>query len=86
MKNTEGDGNQEILSSFLKQFYSGSTFIPKEILIEEHVEDLEVIEEWLSNKRGNKVFGADNNASAFHIRKVIKLIEHIVLQRLHLLN
>ena len=55
LKNTEGDSNQEIISSFLKQFYSGLTFIPKEILIEERVEDLEVIEEWLSNKRGNRV-------------------------------
>lgn len=55
LKNTEQDSKQEIISSFLKQFYSGTTFIPKEILIEEYVEDLGVLEEWLSNKRGNKV-------------------------------
>ncbi|MBU5675005.1 excinuclease ABC subunit UvrC [Alkaliphilus sp. MSJ-5] len=55
LKNTEQDSKQEIVSSFLKQFYSGTTFIPKEILIEEHVEDLEVLEEWLTNKRGNRV-------------------------------
>ncbi|QUH18723.1 excinuclease ABC subunit UvrC [Alkaliphilus sp. B6464] len=55
LKNTEQDSKQEIISSFLKQFYSGTTFIPKEILIEEHVKDLGVLEEWLTNKRGNKV-------------------------------
>lgn len=55
LKDTKGDSKQEIISSFLKQFYSGTTFIPKEILIEENVDDLEVLEEWLSNKRGNKV-------------------------------
>lgn len=55
LKDTKDDSSQEIISSFLKQFYSGLTFIPKEILIEEYVEDLEVLEEWLSSKRGNKV-------------------------------
>jgi len=53
LKNTKDDNIQEIISSFLKQFYSGSTFIPKEILIEEYVDDLKVLEEWLTNKRGN---------------------------------
>lgn len=55
LKDTEDDSNQEIIASFLKQFYSGATFVPKEILIEESVEDLNVLEEWLSGKRGNKV-------------------------------
>lgn len=55
LKNTKDNSKEEIISSFLKQFYSESTFIPKEILIEEYVEDLEVLEEWLSNKKGNKV-------------------------------
>ncbi|MCK9267526.1 MAG: excinuclease ABC subunit UvrC [Alkaliphilus sp.] len=55
LKNTEDDTEQEIISSFLKQFYSSSNFIPKEILIEGQVEDLKVLEKWLSDKRGNKV-------------------------------
>ncbi|SDL28816.1 excinuclease ABC subunit UvrC [Natronincola ferrireducens] len=46
---------KEILSSFLKQFYNNMTFVPKEILIEEELEDIEVIEDWLTSKRGNKV-------------------------------
>ncbi|WP_432402288.1 excinuclease ABC subunit UvrC [Wukongibacter sp. M2B1] len=54
----EGTGDEErkeILSSFVKQFYSGSAFIPKEILIDESIEDDELIESWLTQRRGNKV-------------------------------
>lgn len=45
----------EILESFVKQFYSGTPFIPKEIMLEEDPEDRAVIEEWLTAKRGSKV-------------------------------
>ncbi len=55
LKNTKDNTKQEIISSFIKQFYSDSTFIPKEVLIEEQVEDIKILGEWLSNKRGNKV-------------------------------
>ena len=47
----EGD----ILSTFIKQFYSGTPFIPKVILLQNEIEEEEIIEEWLSAKRGNKV-------------------------------
>jgi excinuclease ABC subunit C len=49
------ESRSEILSSFIKQFYLGTAYVPKEILIEEEVEDIEVITKWLSEKRGNKV-------------------------------
>ncbi len=55
LKDTKDNSKEEIISSFLKQFYSRSTFIAKEILIEENIEDIQVLEEWLSKKRGNKV-------------------------------
>lgn len=45
----------EILSSFLKQFYIGSTYIPKEILVEEEIEDRKALELWLGELKGNKV-------------------------------
>ena len=45
----------DILYDFVKQFYSGTPFIPKEIMLQENIEDKEIIEEFLSNKRGNKV-------------------------------
>lgn len=56
MKNVEGQENGEIISSFLKQFYAGTPFIPKEIMLQEEIEDCEVIEEWLSGKRSQKMY------------------------------
>ena len=50
-----GEDRKEILSSFIKQFYLGTAYVPKEIFIEEEIDDMEVISEWLSEKRGNKV-------------------------------
>ena len=47
--------SSEILQEFIKQFYSGAYFIPKELMIQEEIEDKEVIEEWLSQKRGHHV-------------------------------
>ena len=49
---TEG----QILTSFVKQFYAGTPLIPKELLLQEEIEDIEVISKWLSEKRGNKVW------------------------------
>ena len=45
----------EILGSFIKQFYIGSAYIPKEILVEDEILDGEAIAKWLENKRGSKV-------------------------------
>ncbi|SER42454.1 excinuclease ABC subunit UvrC [Lachnobacterium bovis] len=45
----------DILYNFVKQFYSGTPFIPKEIMLQENIEDKEIIEEFLSNKKGSKV-------------------------------
>lgn len=44
-----------VMASFLKQFYLDSSYIPKEILIEEEPVDKEAIEAFLSEKRGSKV-------------------------------
>lgn len=45
----------KVLTTFVKQFYSGTPFIPKEIMLQETIEDIEVLEEWLTRKRGRKV-------------------------------
>ena len=45
----------DILSTFIKQFYSGTPFIPREILLQETIEDENLVEEWLGKKRGTKV-------------------------------
>ena len=46
---------QDIMSTFIKQFYSGTPFIPREILLQESIEDEKLVEEWLGKKRGTKV-------------------------------
>ena len=51
---TEDDINS-ILTNFVKQFYSGTPFIPREIMLQDTIEDAEVLEEWLTGKRGSKV-------------------------------
>ena len=51
---TEDDINS-ILTNFVKQFYSGTPFIPREIMLQDTIEDVEVLEEWLTDKRGSKV-------------------------------
>lgn len=49
------DDEDELLSVFIKQYYGGSPFIPKELLLQEEVRDKELIEQWLTGKRGTKV-------------------------------
>lgn len=46
---------QQILTSFVKQFYAGTPFLPRELWIQMQLEDQEVISQWLSAKRGQKV-------------------------------
>lgn len=45
----------EIISSFIKQFYLGANFIPKEIIVEEEISDQALIEEYLTDLKGNRV-------------------------------
>ncbi len=45
-----------ILTNFIKQFYSGTPYIPKEIMLPQPVEDAQVIEEWLGKRRGRRVY------------------------------
>ena len=50
-----GDTRSQVLSSFLKQYYAGTPFIPREIMLQADIEDREVIEEWLTSRRKQKV-------------------------------
>ena len=45
----------EILNDFIKQYYSGTPFIPHELMLEYEIEDRELLEKWLSEKRGSRV-------------------------------
>lgn len=51
-----GDTTAQILNSFVKQFYAGTPFVPKEVMLQTQIEEEEVIANWLSNKRGQKVY------------------------------
>ena len=51
MKIAPGDDRKGVLSSFLKQFYAGTPFIPKEIMLQEEVEDMELVAQWLEKKK-----------------------------------
>ena len=45
----------QILKSFIMQYYAGTPFVPKELMLEADVEDRELLEEYLTKKRGSKV-------------------------------
>lgn len=50
------ESTSDILVNFVKQFYSGTPYIPREIMLQELIEDISVLEEWLSAKRGRRVY------------------------------
>lgn len=55
MKHAENETDAEILQSFIKQFYAGTPFIPKEIYLKEVPEERALIEQWLTKKNGTNV-------------------------------
>lgn len=55
MENVGGVSRLEIMTAFVKQYYSDATYIPKEILLAEPVEEPEHLEEWLSRLKGGRV-------------------------------
>ncbi len=56
MTHTEDETTSDIMTSFLKQFYAGTPFIPKEIMLPETTEEQTVIESWLTEKKGSRVY------------------------------
>ncbi|MDY5648079.1 MAG: excinuclease ABC subunit UvrC [Lachnospiraceae bacterium] len=55
LNHIEGESSGEILGSFVKQFYAGTPFIPKELMLQTEIGEAAVIEEWLSERRGQRV-------------------------------
>lgn len=45
-----------ILQDFVKQFYAGTPFIPRELMLQYEIEDTELIEKWLSERKGSRVY------------------------------
>jgi len=50
-----GDTPIQVLTEFVKQFYSGTPFVPRELLLPFDIEERELIENWLGSRRGQKV-------------------------------
>lgn len=55
VKVAEGDEKSQVVSDFVKQFYSGTPFFPREIFVPEELPDGGLIERWLSAKSGHKI-------------------------------
>lgn len=56
LKTYEGEPKAAILGSFIKQFYAGTPYIPRELMLECEVEDQELIEQWLTARKGHRVY------------------------------
>jgi excinuclease ABC subunit C len=55
LEGTEGENADQVLSSFVKQFYDEAAYVPPEILLPAQIDEAKVIEEWLNRQRGNQV-------------------------------
>ncbi|MBQ9123107.1 MAG: excinuclease ABC subunit UvrC [Lachnospiraceae bacterium] len=56
MTKVSGVPKEEILGEFVKQFYAGTPFIPKELMLQYEIEDMDLIEKWLGGRRGSRVY------------------------------
>lgn len=86
IKNSDKESKENLMTDFVKQHYSMTDFIPNKIFIQENIEDMDLIQQWLSNKCGNKItlkvpLRGDN-------AKLIKMAESnaVELLKLHILK
>ena len=56
MSGSKYESSSEILFAFIQQYYGYNRHVPKQILLAEEIDEKELLEEWLSDLRGNKVF------------------------------
>lgn len=55
MTGSQGETAADILNAFMKQYYAGTPYLPKEILLEEDIPERSIVEDWLSKRQGHKV-------------------------------
>ncbi len=55
LEGTEDENADEVLASFVKQFYDEAAYVPPEILLPDNIDEAQIIETWLNNRRGEKV-------------------------------
>jgi len=56
MTHVSGQKKSQILEDFIKQFYAGTPFIPKELMLQYDIDDSKLIENWLTQRRGSRVY------------------------------
>ncbi len=56
MTHVSEDSRGEILENFIKQFYAGTPFIPRELMLQCDIGDRELIEKWLTGRKGGRVY------------------------------
>ncbi len=56
MTHVEDCDSVQILLDFVKQFYAGTPYIPKELMLQEEIADIEILEKWLSARKGGRVY------------------------------
>lgn len=56
MTHVSGIPRVQVLQDFVKQFYGGTPFIPRELMLQEEIEDMDIIEQWLTKRRGSRVY------------------------------
>ncbi len=56
MTHVEDCDHAQILLDFVKQFYAGTPYIPKELMLQEEIADIEILEKWLSARKGSRVY------------------------------
>jgi len=86
IKNADNESREQLMTDFIKQHYSMTDFIPNKIYIQYKIEDMELIEQWLSEKCGHKInlgvpLKGDN-------AKLVKMAENnaVELLKLHILK
>ncbi len=56
MTHVQGYDTAQILLDFVKQFYAGTPFIPRELMLQEEIGDIDILEKWLSSRKGSRVY------------------------------
>ncbi|MCM1175405.1 MAG: excinuclease ABC subunit UvrC [Blautia sp.] len=56
MTHVAGCDSAQILLDFVKQFYAGTPYIPKELMLQEQIEDIGILEKWLGTRKGSRVY------------------------------
>ena len=56
MTHVEGCERAQILLDFVKQFYAGTPYIPRELMLQEEIADIEILEKWLTARKGSRVY------------------------------